>query len=534
MNSSPSIFLFWCTALIIGCGSDFGTVKRNCTAVDRLPEITPDYAGVTIPPNIAPLHFSLGDSSVACIAEIASVKGSPVTVRGKNGAIRIAAAAWKRLVSENAGNPLHITIYARGKREGWRRYRTIENVIAAEPVDRYCTYRLLNFQYSYWRDLRICQRDLSSFTEKELVSTLNYTQKYTRSDAQNDARNQAQNRAFKCVNCHIPMNNDPDRFVLQLRSIAYGSETLIADGDSITTLSSRLGHAAWHPTGRYIAFAIYKVQQYFHAVGRQPIDVYDNNSGIVMYSVTDRKVISVPQLDREGVLETWPAWAPDGRHLYFCAAPVPWSDYSKEPPDNFNKTKYSLLRIAYDPDRNSWGNVDTVLSAGQTGRSMALPRISPDNRFCLFCMQDFGPYPYIESTSDLYLMDIGTRQYDKLPVNSQYTESWHSWSTNGRWILFSSRRGDGIFTRLYISHIDSAGNAGKPFVLPQRDPAFYDSFTKCFNVAEFAVAPVRFSERKLFKAIQARHSMTVPVPETPAFSGGAPKSNDWMYGGGRE
>ncbi|MBN1577694.1 MAG: hypothetical protein JW913_14135 [Chitinispirillaceae bacterium] len=132
-----------------------------------------------------------------------------------------------------------------------------ENTIAAEPIDRYCTYRLLNFQYSYWRDLRVCQRDLTSFAETMLVNTQNYT------------RNEAGNDAFKCVNCHMPMNNDPSRFVLQLRSKAGGVETLIAIDDTIATLSSRFGHAAWHPSGRYIAFAIYKVQQYFHAVGGQ-------------------------------------------------------------------------------------------------------------------------------------------------------------------------------------------------------------------------------------------------------------------------
>jgi hypothetical protein len=492
MNSLRSIIFICCAMLMCGCRPDLATIKRGCVTIDRLPVIKPDYTGVTLPPNIAPLNFTLKDSCAACVAEIASVKGQPIAVSGEKGTIRIPAQQWKQLLSENAGKPLRITIYSRGNSGAWRRYKTIDDTIAAEPIDHYCTYRLLSYQYNYSSDLRECQRDLTSFDESVLVNSQNYS--------------------WGCVNCHTPMNNDPSRFVLQARSTSYGSETIIADGDAITTLSSRLGYASWHPGGRYIAFSVYKVEQYFHSVGRQFIDVYDSNSKIVLYDAVERKIVPAPQLNQQGMLETWPAWSPDGRNLYFCSAPILWTDSEKEPPENFNKERYSLLRIAYDAAQNSWGAVDTVLTPDETGLSIAQPKISPDNRFCLFCMQEYGAYPHSQVTSDLYLMDIATRQYHKLPINSEYNESWHSWSKNGRWILFSSKRGGGIFTRLYFSYIDSAGNAHKPFLLPQSNPAFYDSFIKCYNVPEFAVSPVRFSERQLLKAIRNHNTVTVPIP----------------------
>ena len=161
-------------------------------------------------------------------------------------------------------------------------------------------------------------------------------------------------------------------------------------------------------------------------------------------------------------------------------------------------------------------------------------KLSPDNRFCLFCMQNYGAYPHTQVSSDLYLMDVATRQYRKLPINSEYNESWHSWSKNGRWILFSSKRGGGIFTRLYISYIDSAGNTRKPFLLPQRNPAFYDSFIKCYNVPEFATAPVRFSERRLLKAIRSRHTVTVPLPQNTLAGSADTSPNRWSSVGNRE
>jgi hypothetical protein len=491
MSKLRIIVLFSCIALLTGCHPDLATIKRNCAVIDKLPVITPDYAGITIPPNIAPLNFTLRDSCEVFVAEIASVNGTPIVTWSKNKTVRIDAAQWKQLLAENAGNPLHITMYARGNSGVWRQYATIGDTIAAEPVDRYCTYRLLGFQYNYSSELRECQRDLTSFDETVLLNSQHY--------------------AWGCVNCHTPMNNDPQHFVLQSRSKAFGSETLISDGDSISTLTSKLGYASWHSSGNYIAFSVYKVEQYFHAVGRQFIDVYDDNSRIVIYAVAARKIVpAAPELDRQGMLETWPAWSPDGRYLYFCSSPVLWSG-DKDPPDNFNLTQYSLMRIEFDAAHNTWGAVDTVLSPKETGLSIAQPRLSPNNRFCLFCMQNYGAYPHTQVSSDLYLMDVATRQYRKLPINSEYNESWHTWSKNSRWILFSSKRGGGNFTHLYFSYIDSMGNAHKPFILPQRDPAFYDSFTDCYNVQEFAVAPVDFSERQLLKAVRTQHTITVPI-----------------------
>ena len=492
MNNLRIIILICCTALVCGCHPDLAKFERNCKNIDKLPVIKPDYTGVVIPPNIAPINFTLQDSCRSCFAEIKSLKGQPINVCGEKGVIRIPARKWKELLKENAGKQLWITIYCRDHNDSWHRYRTIEDTIAAEPIDRYCTYRLLSYQYNYSSDLQECQRDLTSFDETVLVNSQNYY--------------------WGCVNCHTPMNNDPSRFVLQARSLAYGSETIIADGDKISTLSSRLGYASWHPGGRYIAFSVYRVEQYFHSIGRQFIDVYDSNSKIVLYDAVTRKIVAAPQLSQQGMLETWPAWSPDGRYLYFCSAPILWTENGKEPPDNFNKERYSLLRIAYDSAQNSLGTIDTVLSTSETGLSIAQPKISPDNRFCLFCMQEYGAYPHSQVTSDLYLMDIATRQYHKLSVNSEYNESWHSWSKNSRWILFSSKRGSGIFTRLYFSYIDSAGNVHKPFILPQRDPGFYDSFIKCYNVPEFAVAPVHFSERQLLRAIRTRYTVAVPIP----------------------
>ena len=87
-----------------------------------------------------------------------------------------------------------------------------------------------------------------------------------------------------------------------------------------------------------------------------------------------------------------------------------------------------------------------------------------------------------------------------LRVNSNRSESWHAWSSNGRWIVFASKRRDGLFGRLYISYVDADGRTRKPFLLPQEDPAFYDSFLKTYNVPEMIKEPVQIHWRHLLEA----------------------------------
>lgn len=510
MNRFINVIIISVTVLLIcGCKPDIDKIRTECVTVNIIPPIRPDYSGIKIPTNIAPLNFSVQDSCKSCIVEISSVNGEPIVVRGDRNVVRIDPDKWKKLLQENAGKPLSIKVYTEDKSGHWKKYSDIQNAIASEPVDRYCTYRLLNIQYNFWNDLRECQRNLTSFEEKELVNTQNYHV----------------NSVFetKCINCHMPYKNNPDRFVLQIRSLKSGAETIIADGDSINVLSSKLGYPAWHPGGQFIAFSAYNVQQYFHSVGCQFIDVYDNSSDILIYDDTHRKILSLPLLSQKDMLETWPVWSADGRYLYYCSSAVPWPDPDREPPENFNKTRYNLMRISFDTVSRSFGEIDTVLSSSVTGMSITQPKISPDNRFCIFCMQDYGAYPHANVTSDLYIMDLKKMQYRKMPVNSEYSESWHTWSKNSRWVLFSSKRGGGILTRLYICHIDSLGNASKPFILPQENPDFYSSFVKCYNVPEFADEPVKYSERQMANAIFKTSSVKIEIPEVNAVSGASKK-----------
>jgi hypothetical protein len=118
----------------------------------------------------------------------------------------------------------------------------------------------------------------------------------------------------------------------------------------------------------------------------------------------------------------------------------------------------------------------------------------------VFTASRYGSFPIFHSDADLYLLDLKTGRRERLALNSDRADGYHTWSSNNRWLVFSSKREDTQFTRLYISHIDSMGHTSKAFILPQKDPLFYDSYLEIYNVPELIKEPVRISPQTLAKA----------------------------------
>jgi Tol biopolymer transport system component len=326
-----------------------------------------------------------------------------------------------------------------------------------------------------------------------------------------------------------------------IRSVSYGSSVLMIEDRKVEKIGAKFGYTTWHPSGKVVAYSINGVSQFFHAMGDETRDVIDMNSLLAYYLVESKKIKTVEQLSRKDRLETYPAWSPDGRYLYFSSAPILWSDQKKVPPDRYKEVKYDIVRVSYDIEKDKWGQIETVVSAKGTGLSCLEPRISPDGRWLLFVMCDYGCFPVYQKSSDLYLVDLkaaeqtGKFDYRRLDINSDESESWHSFSSNSRWMVFSSKRDYGVFTRSYISYIDDSGKVYKPFILPQKDPYFYDSYTKTFSVPELIAEPVRIRKERLGKVVRSSKKVAVEMPITMATrKAGEPIDGEAPWLGGRE
>jgi len=466
---------------ILGCGrSDSAAGTEHPISIPRSACISPDYSGIVIPPNIAPLNFLVKERGDRYRVRISAPRGEPIDVASASPRVAIPPAKWKRLLAANRGGSLTVRVGVRDRGGRWSEFEPIANRIADDDIDRFLVYRVLLKFNVFQGDISIHQRDLESFDESVLLN------------------NKAVNNG--CMNCHAFQRNRPDTMVLHVRTAGGGM--LLIRGGAVTKMDTRTAfnstpakYISVHPSGRLAAFSTNDLMQFFHTVGER-VEVFELRSDLGLYLFDTNTVTTTPDVSRADRHETWPSWSPDGRYLYFCSAPA-------LPPQRWKDVRYDLMRIAYDAEKDAWGKPETVLSAADTGLSITQPRVSPDGRFLLFCMSEYGSFPVWQTSADLYMMDLQTGTYRRMDINSDYSDSWHSWSSNSRWIVFSSRRRDGVLTKLYFSHIDGTGAASKPLILPQEDPAFYDSFLKTYNVPEFAVERVPVTERDLAGAVHS-------------------------------
>ncbi|MFA5819939.1 MAG: hypothetical protein WC854_11780, partial [Bacteroidales bacterium] len=176
---------------------------------------------------------------------------------------------------------------------------------------------------------------------------------------------------------------------------------------------------------------------------------------------------------------------------------------------DYKQIKYNLYRVSFDISKRSFGEAELVFDAAQLNKSISFPRISPNGRFLVLTVSDYGCFPIWHKEADLYSIDLGNFKASRLDLNSDFTDSYHSWSANGKWLVFSSKRGDGLTTRPYISYIEENGISDKPFILPQEDPEFYNRYLKSFNIPEFSTVKIDLNPgeiRKLAKteAVQVK------------------------------
>jgi hypothetical protein len=467
---------------------------RNATSASQTATIFPDYSGITIPYNIAPLNFRIEEKAQKYMVVISGNSGEKMVIKSSHPVIDIPIGKWKKLLKNNIGKDLSLTIYVKKQGQNWTKYPVITNHIANEEIDDHIVFRHINAGYILWEKMGIYQRNLENFDQKPILL--------------NDRTDK------NCMHCHTFANYDPDKFMLHLRRPPSG--TLLYNNNEVKLLNtatpytmSACVYPSWHPNGKLIAYSVNKIEQKFHSSDDGKINVYDKASDLVIYDIEKNMITTTPALSTKN-LENLPAWSPDGNYLYYISAPP----YSLE---SFNAgIKYDLVRIAYNQSLNAWGTPDTLLKAADTGMSLTFPVVSPDGRFLVFCMADQGYFTVYNPSSDLYIMDLTTREYSKMTVNSDQVESFHYWSSNGKWLMFISKRLDGLYSRVYFSYIDENGKASKPFILPQKDPEYYSSLMLNFNrpvfiKGEVTVSAAKLSEAAFGKAVDVKFDPRVDV-----------------------
>ena len=491
---TASVLLFSLT-LLASCFSKPGVaVPENAALTGKLPVIFPDYTGVTVPVDIAPLDFEMADEGYSeMIVRVEGSKGGQLAVQGDCAEFDI--DEWHQLLRENKGGQLTVTVYA--EKDGqWKQYKDFRIKVSNQPLGEWgLTYRRVAPGYEVYSKLGLYQRDLSNFDETPIL--------------ENTAVPGA------CLNCHTSNRTNPDQFTFHVRG-DHGAtlvqqngkrEWLKAKNDS---LHGSMVYPYWHPSGKYCAYSTNTTHQSFHAVRDERIEVFDQASDVFVYQPETHQLLLDTLLMTKDHYETYPVFSPDGKTLYFCSS-------TAEPiPSGYKDIKYNICKIAFDATTGKFGDrVDTLFNARSLGKSATHPRPSYDGKYIMFTMSDYGCFPIWHKEADNWLLDLKTGEaHPMTAANSGDTESWHNWTLNSRWFVFTSRRGDGLYTRLYLSSIDDKGHATKPFLLPQRHPKkYYDELLDSYNTPDFTSKPVDFDARSAGNEIRSDKRVETRVRE---------------------
>jgi len=462
------------------CVTSWSDPASETSALNHAPALFPDYSGITIPSNIAPLNFQVMEEGERFTALYEGGQGKSIKLKAKKNTFSIPSKKWSKFIADHQGSQISLKIFKKEANE-WMAYDPIHMEVAEEEIDPYMVYRLIPPGYETWSQMGLYQRDLTSFRESPIIEN-----KYL---------------DHNCVNCHSFSLGSSENMLFHIRGSLGG--TMIKRGSSIEkvdlnreeTLSAGV-YPSLHPSGKYIAFSTNKVEQYFHAGPERSIEVLDRKSDLILYEVSSKDIIHVPGTRGDRHMETYPAWSPDGNSLFFSR-----SDANAQTP--FDSIRYDIYRISFDPENKEFGEAELIYAASEHSQSASFPRVSPGGKYLLFTLHDYGTFPIWHKEADLCLLDLDSRETD-IPekLNSEDTDSYHSWSSNGRWIVFSSRRFDGRYTKPYISYLNAEGKFQKAFLLPQKDPRSNASFFYSYNRPELITGPIRVKPRQWIK--QAR------------------------------
>lgn len=478
-----AISYIYCMLVIIlmtGCTDS----PINPQQTGKLPSIFPDYVGVTIPADIAPMNFDYtgGDYDALDIV----VKGSKSGQIHENGnSIDFDIDAWHSLLKANRGGSLSFTLCV--KTDGqWKQHKSFDMYVSKHALDEWgLTYRRIAPGYEVYGKMGLYQRNLSNFDEEPII--------------ENTAVPGA------CLNCHTSNGTNPSQFTFHVRG-SHGATLISINGKrewlkaKSDTLHGSMVYPYWHPSGQYCAYSTNQTHQSFHTVRSERIEVFDQASDIFVYKPSTHELLLDTLVMTRSHYETYPVFSPDGRTLYFC------SSVAHPIPGGYKQIQYNICKVDFDPATGKLGQrVDTIFNARQMGKSATHPRPSYDGRYIMFTMADYGCFPIWHREADNWLLNLHTGKAQPLTAaNSRNTDSYHNWTRNSHWFVFTSRRGDGLYTRLYIGSIDDKGRATKPFLLPQRHPAhYYDRLSDSYNTPDFTLRRVDFNAREAAKEISS-------------------------------
>ena len=277
--------------LLAACGSGVPTEYNKS---QQLPAIYPDYCGVTVPQNIAPLNFLCdGDAAKPMVARFTTSNQQIVCSGNK---IEIDADDWRTLVADAIGKAIKVEVFI--KTDGqWTLYKPFNIYVSADSIDPYISYRLISPSYVSYEELTISQRCLENFSESVIYDNMLCSTELS----------------GQCINCHSYQQYNPQRMQFHARQnlggtvVAYDGKLRKINMKHDSLLSAGV-YPAWHPTLPLIVYSTNSTHQTFHTTDPNKIEVFDSASDLIAYDVEHNRVVNIENDSTE--FEVFPAWSP--------------------------------------------------------------------------------------------------------------------------------------------------------------------------------------------------------------------------------
>ena len=483
---NKTILLAALLLLLTGCVRK-AEVPSQFERSEALPSLYPDYVGVTVPCNICPLNFGVKEAGQQVVARFSA--GDLAYTYGEGRNVFIDEEEWAELLRAACGDSIGVEVFICNDGT-WKAFQPFSIYVSKDSIDPYISYRLIQPSYVSYNELSIRQRNLSSFDESVI---------YTNRDVMTQHEGQ-------CINCHSYQNYGTQNMLFHMRQ-HLGGTMIVREGKPVkvdlksdSTLSAGV-YPSWHPRLPLVAFSTNLTGQVFHTKSTDKVEVQDTQSDLILYDVEKNEIH--PIFHTDSILEIFPCWAPDGTTLYYGAARsviTSMDSLDDQTIERYKEIKYDIFAIDFNAEQRTFSEPRLVYSASELGQSATLPRLSPDGRFMVFAQADHGCFHVWHHDADIYLLDLQADSTAAVPlvgINSNCSESYPSFSSNGCWVMTASRRDDGNYTRPYIAHFDAAtGTCSKAFELPQQHPSFYTFCTRSFNRSEFMKEPVVVTQQQ--------------------------------------
>lgn len=249
------------------------------------------------------------------------------------------------------------------------------------------------------------------------------------------------------------------------------------DGQYIATMIQGLNPKEKDTLNNFYSanFKDYKFLQVFYPT-RGMLAWYSRDSGMLQ---------PLPGADDPRFVHTNQVWTPDGKYLIFARAAsrdayIPGVKMAERPNDpNETQIQYDLYRIPFNGGKG--GKPERILGASENGYSNAFPKVSPDGKWIVFTRSRNGQL--MRPDGKLCIVPLAGGEARVLEGNTPLMNSWHSFSPNSRWLVFSSKS-RGPYTKMFITHIDEQGNSTPALLLEDSTAA-----NRAVNLPEFVNIP---------------------------------------------